>query len=256
MHVGGKISPLDDIETINTELVLADLEMAEKMFSTAQKALKAGGDAKERFALLEKVKAALEKGLSVRSLSFSTEENLLLKSMNFISAKQVIYVANISEGMIGKPSAHVDAVKGYAQREGSEFTAICAKIEDEIAKLDKAEKQEFLKELGISESGLDLFAQKCYHLLGLQTFLTTGEKETRAWTIRKGDTAPQAAGPQAPAPWNTYPASCRQPSRGCTCHHQSPPHSQPARLPPQPFAPVIQSPPRQLCMDRSIPSFP
>jgi GTP-binding protein YchF len=194
VHVGGKISPLDDIETINTELVLADLEMAEKMFSTAQKALKAGGDAKERFALLEKVKAALEKGLSVRSLSFSTEENLLLKSMNFISAKQVIYVANISEGMIGKPSAHVDAVKGYAQREGSEFTAICAKIEDEIAKLDKAEKQEFLKELGISESGLDLFAQKCYHLLGLQTFLTTGEKETRAWTIRKGDTAPQAAG--------------------------------------------------------------
>jgi GTP-binding protein YchF len=196
VHVSGKISPVDDIEVINTELTLADLEMADKMHANAAKAMRSGAtaEAKERFAVLEKVKAALEGGKCLRTIPFNAEEAAILFTMNFITAKKVIYVANISDSMIGQKSPQVDAVKAYAEREGAEFTVICAKIEDEIAKLDKAEKVEFLKELGIAESGLDIFAHKCYHLLGLQTYMTTGVQETHAWTINKGDTAPKAAG--------------------------------------------------------------
>ncbi len=196
VHVSGKINPIDDIEIINTELILADMEQAEKMHSNAQKQVKAGGDreSKERFALLEKIKTALEATKPVRSLALDETENKHLKSMNFLTSKKVIYVANISDAMIGKPSPVLDAVEAYAKKDGSEFVVICAKIEDEISKLDPQEKKEFLKELGIAQSGLDHFAKKCFSLLGLQTFLTTGPKETRAWTINKGDTAPQAAG--------------------------------------------------------------
>jgi GTP-binding protein YchF len=196
VHVSGKINPVDDIETVNTELILADMEQAEKMHSNAQRQIKAGCDqeSKDRFALLDRIKNALEASKPVRSLAFNATETELLKTMNFISSKKVIYVANITDSMIGKASPHVNAVKAYAEKDGSEFTVICAKIEDEISKLDAAEKRDFLKELGIEESGLDVFAKKCFALLGLQTFLTTGEKETRAWTINKGDTAPKAAG--------------------------------------------------------------
>ena len=196
VHVSGKVSPLDDIEIINTELILADLEQAEKMHSSAQKQIKSGGTAEEktRHMLLGRIKEALERSCPARSLEFTPDEEVIVRSMNFITTKKVIYVANISEAMLGKADAMIDAVKGYAQRDGGEFTVICAKIEEEISTLEQGEKEAFLKELSIPESGLDIFAQKCFALLGLQSFLTTGPKETRAWTIHKGDTAPQAAG--------------------------------------------------------------
>jgi GTP-binding protein YchF len=196
VHVSGKIDPIDDIETINTELVLADLEMAEKMSANFEKQAKCAADqeTKDRFALLIRIKKTLEEGRPVRALDFSDEEKQHLRSMSFLSAKKVIYVANVSEVMLGKPNACADKVKQYAEQHGDEFAVICAKIEEEISKLDAAEKKEFLKELGIPESGLDVIAKKAFALLGLQTYLTTGVKETRAWTIQQGDTAPKAAG--------------------------------------------------------------
>ncbi len=196
VHVSGRIDPLDDIEVINTELVLADFEMADKMCSNLDRQLRASADqeAKERAALLRKIRETLEKGEPVRSLSFTEEEKEYVRSLSFLSGKKVIYVANVSEAMIGKPNAAVDQVRRYAEEHGDEFAVICAKIEEEISKLEGAEKADFLKELGITESGLDVIAKKCFSLLGLQTYLTTGVKETRAWTIHKGDTAPKAAG--------------------------------------------------------------
>lgn len=196
VHVSGKVSPLDDIEVINLELILADLEMLDKTYTTMSKQARAGAtpEVKERLDLLTRIKTTLEANKPVRSMSFSAEEKVHLKQYSFLSGKRVIYVANVSDGMLGKPNPYVDAVAAYAAKEGDEFAVICAKIEEEISQLDKAEKVEFLKELGIAESGLDVIAKKCFTLLGLQTYLTTGEKETRAWTINKGDTAPQAAG--------------------------------------------------------------
>jgi GTP-binding protein YchF len=196
VHVAGKIDPLNDIEVINTELILADLEMVDKMHANAARVVRAGADqeSKDRVAFMARIKEALEKGKPVRSIAFTDDEKIVVKSMNFLTEKKVVYVANVSEEMLGKPSAYVDAVKTYARNEGDECVVICAKIEEEISKLDKAEKTEFLKELGIAESGLDAIAKECFTLLGLQTYLTTGPKETRAWTIHKGDTAPKAAG--------------------------------------------------------------
>jgi GTP-binding protein YchF len=193
--VHGKVNPVEDIEVINLELIFADLEMAEKLCTNAQKSLKAGGqEAKDRAALLGRIKEALEANKPERSLEFTPEELAVVQPLNFITAKKVIYVANVSEDMLGKPSQYVDQVKAYAAKNNEPVAVICAKIEEEISKLDKAEKAEFLKELGIAESGLDVIAKVCFDLLGLQTYLTTGVKETRAWTIHKGDTAPQAAG--------------------------------------------------------------
>ena len=196
VHVSGRIDPLDDIEVINTELVLADFEMADKMCSNLERQLRSSSDqeAKDRAVLLKKIRETLETGKPVRSLTFTEDETEFVRSMSFLSAKKVIYVANVSEGMIGKPNAAVDQVRLYAEQHGDEFAVICAKIEEEISKLEGAEKADFLKELGIPESGLDVIGKKCFSLLGLQTYLTTGVKETRAWTIRKGDTAPKAAG--------------------------------------------------------------
>jgi len=195
VHVNGKVNPIDDIETINVELMLSDLEMADKLQSTLSKQLKsADNEVKEKLALVTRIKMALEANKPVRSLEFSVEESEYLKQMSFISAKKVIYVANINESSIGKDNDYVKSVKEYARSCGEKCEVISAKIEEEIAMLNAAEKAEFLKELGIKQSGLDVFAKECYSLLGLQTFLTTGVKETRAWTINKGATAPQAAG--------------------------------------------------------------
>jgi hypothetical protein len=196
VHVSGKINPLDDIEVINTELILADLEMVDKMHANSARQVRAGADteAKDRVVFLARIKEALEKGQPVRALTFSDDEKALIRSMNFLTEKKVIYVANVSEAMLGKSSPHLDAVKAHAEKEGDEFAVICAKIEEEISKLNREEKADFLKELGIAESGLDVIGKKCFTLLGLQTYLTTGPKETRAWTIHKGDTAPKAAG--------------------------------------------------------------
>lgn len=196
VHVSGRINPLDDIEIINTELILADLELAEKLYANAEKVGKraAEAEAKARFELLARIKTALEANRPVRSLELDDEAGALLKGMDFLSAKKVIYVANVSEDMLGQSSPQVDAVREYAARHGDEFAMICARAEEEISKLASEEKNEFLNALNISESGLDVVAKKCFSLLGLQTYLTTGPKETRAWTIRRGDTAPQAAG--------------------------------------------------------------
>lgn len=195
VHVSGRIDPLEDIEIINTELILSDLEVAEKLLANAEKSAKRGdAEAKARHDLLVRVKAALETNRPVRSVAVSEEERPLLNQLDLLTGMKVLYVANVSEGMLNQPSAAVDRVREYAAAHGDEFAVICARAEEEISKLDPAEKSEFLKALGIPESGLDVVAKKCYALLGLQTYLTTGPKETRAWTIHQGDTAPQAAG--------------------------------------------------------------
>jgi len=195
-HVSGKVDPKNDVETINLELILADLDSAEKALATTLKKDPKLQDKemKKRHDLLLKIKTALEKNICVRHLQFDDDEKVILKTLSFLTAKKVIYVANVKEDSINKPNAYTEAVKAIAQSSNEEFAIISAKIEEEISRLEPAEKKDFLKELGIECSGLDLIAQRCFHLLGLQTFLTTGEKETRAWTIHVGDTAPKAAG--------------------------------------------------------------
>jgi ribosome-binding ATPase len=196
VHVSGKIDPIGDIETINTELILCDLESAEKMYASTEKKAKHAQDSetKELVEILFKIKSGLEQNKTIRSLSFTEEEKNILNTLNFLTSKKVIYIANVSENLLGKENEYTKKVKEYADLHKDEFAIICAKIEEEISKLDETEKKEYLKELGIQESGLDVIAKKCFSLLGLETFLTTGEKETRAWTIKKGDTAPKAAG--------------------------------------------------------------
>ena len=195
-HVSGKIDPKSDIETINLELILADLESAEKALATTLKKDPKLQDKemKKRHDLLQKIKSALEKNICVRHLEFDDDEKMILKTLSFLTAKKVIYVANVKEEAINKPNSYTEAVKTIAQSSHEEFAVISAKIEEEISQLEPTEKKDFLKALGIECSGLDLIAQRCFHLLGLQTFLTTGEKESRAWTIHIGDTAPKAAG--------------------------------------------------------------
>jgi len=194
IHVAGKVAPLDDIEIINTELALADMMTAEKMYQKALKNSKAGQ--KEGLplkALLEKIIPTLEDGRPVRSLDFNEEETKLLKSLQFLTSKPVLYVANVSEsGFSDNP--HLNAVSDFADQENSQVVCICADIEAEIAELDDEDKQSFLDEMGQTESGLDRLIHSGYKLLGLQTYFTAGVKEVRAWTINIGDSAPVAAG--------------------------------------------------------------
>ncbi len=194
VHVSGKVSPIDDIEVINTELILADLSTVEKLYEKAVKNTKAGQ--KEGLPLrelLEKILAVLEKGESIRSLSFNEEEAKLLKGFQLLTIKPVLYVANVAEGGF-ENNKHLTAIKEFAKVENSEVVAICAEIEAQISKLDSQEKQEYLSEMGQSESGLDKLIKAGYKLLGLQTYFTAGPEEVRAWTINIGDTAPRAAG--------------------------------------------------------------
>ncbi len=194
IHVAGKISPLDDIEIINTELILADLAVVEKLMQKAIKNTKSGQkDGVPLRELLEKILPALEAGNSVRSLGFDDEELKLLRGFQLLTVKPVLYVANVSEaGFTNNP--HLDEVTKFAQSEGSEVVAICADIEAEISELDADEKQDFLDDMGQTESGLDRLIRAGYALLGLQTYFTAGVQEVRAWTINIGDSAPQAAG--------------------------------------------------------------
>ncbi len=194
IHVAGKISPLDDIEIINTELVLADLAAVEKLYQKAVKNTKSGQkDGLPLRALLERVLPTLEAGESARTLSYDDEELKLLKGFQLLTIKPVLYVANVSEeGFNNNP--HLDVVTNFANTEGAQVVAICADIEAEISELDLEEKQEFLSEMGQSESGLDRLIKSGYSLLGLQTYFTAGVQEVRAWTINIGDSAPQAAG--------------------------------------------------------------
>ncbi len=193
-HVSGKIDPLDDIETINTELALADLESIEKQHDKAARTAKTGQkDAIAYRDALAGIKEHLEEGLAVRSLEKSELQEDILKSVHLITAKPVMYVANVDEsGFENNP--HLDAVRQYANDEGAEVVAICAAIEAEIALLDDEDKTDFLSDLGFDEPGLNRVIRHGYSLLGLQTYFTAGEKEVRAWTTKVGATAPQAAG--------------------------------------------------------------
>ena len=193
-HVAGSINPIDDIETINTELALADLESVERQFDKATRAAKTGKkeDIAHRDALAG-IKAHLDEGLPVRSMALTDYQAKLLKSVHLITAKPVMYVANVDEdGFVDNP--HLQAVEAYAAQEGAEVVAICAAIEAEIAVLDDDDKAEFLADFGDTEPGLNRVIRHAYNLLGLQTFFTAGPKEVRAWTTRVGATAPQAAG--------------------------------------------------------------
>ena len=193
-HVAGAINPVDDIETINTELALADLESVEKQLFKAEKNAKTAR--KEDLFVrdtIRKLKAHLDKGLPIRSLELNEPEQAVVREMHLITGKPVMYVANVDENGF-EDNPYLDAVREYAARDGSEVVAICAAIEAEIAVLDDDDRQVFLDDLGFDEPGLNRVIRGGYRLLGLQTFFTAGPKEVRAWTTRIGATAPQAAG--------------------------------------------------------------
>ncbi|MDA8755577.1 redox-regulated ATPase YchF [Candidatus Pseudothioglobus singularis] len=194
IHVSGKVNPLDDIETINTELALADLFSVEKAYQKAIKNTKAGQ--KEGLPLknlLEKILPILEEGLAVRSLDLNEDEDKLAKGLQLLTSKPVLYVANVNEDGF-ENNAHLTALTNYASKERSQVVSVCADIEAEIAELEEEDKQGFLDEMGQTESGLDRLIKAGYKLLGLHTYFTAGPKEVRAWTINIGDSAPTAAG--------------------------------------------------------------
>ena len=197
IHVNGSIDPKRDIETIEMELALSDLEQVNKILEKNAKLVKTTGDKSLILTvdMLTKIKEALEVGKQARILEYSDEEKKLLKNFSLLTAKPVIYVANISENDIGKPDCdYVKQVKEIAKEEGAKVVVLSAKIEEEIVGLDKDERDLFKEELGIKESGLEKLVVASYDLLGLQSYLTAGEKEVRAWTIVKGTKAPAAAG--------------------------------------------------------------
>ena len=196
VHVDGSISPLRDIDTINLELIFADLETVEKRLERAKKLVK--GDKKYQFEIdtLEKVKQALENGKSARTLDYTDEEKEILKESFLLTLKPIMYVANVSEEDLANPDSNenVQKVKEYAKEENAEVIPLCVKIEEELSTLEDEDKKEMLDALGLQESGLDKLIKASYSLLGLMSFLTAGEPEVRAWTIKKGTKAPQAAG--------------------------------------------------------------
>lgn len=193
-HVSGKVSPIDDIEIINTELALADLDAVDKQLYKAEKNAKTGQkDVLFIRDALKKIKAPLDEGLPVRSIDLDENEFKIMSELHLLTAKPVMYVANVAEdGFENNP--HLDAVLEHAAKEGATVVAICAAIEAEIAVLEEADKAEFLADLGFEEPGLDRVVRGGYSLLGLQTYFTAGEKEVRAWTTKVGASAPQAAG--------------------------------------------------------------
>jgi len=195
VHVAGKIDPLSDIEVIDTELALADLATVDKALVRYSKQAKSGGDkeAKLLVSVLEKCQAQLNQAKPVRALDLSKEEWANLRQFFLITAKPVLYMANVKEGGFDN-NPHLDAVRAHAAAEKADVVAICAAIEAEIADLADEDKQIFLADMGMDEPGLNRLIRAAYHLLGLQTYFTAGVKEVRAWTIHVGDTAPQAAG--------------------------------------------------------------
>jgi GTP-binding protein YchF len=194
VHVAGKVDPLSDIETINTELALADMETVEKTIQRESKKAKSGD--KEAIALcavLEKVQKCLDQGNAVRTLGLDAEELALIKPLCLITVKPVMYLANVDENGFGN-NPLLDKVVELGKKESAPVVAICAKIEAEISDLEDEDKGIFLEEMGLDEPGLDRVIRATYDLLGLQTYFTAGVKEVRAWTVKKGATAPQAAG--------------------------------------------------------------
>jgi len=197
-HVEGSLDPLRDIEIINTELCLADLDTLQKRVDRLKKMLK-GGDKKAIEAeqdVLERIRILLEQAMPARRVEMTPEEAVLIRDLNLLTLKPALFIANISEEEAADSSAnpYVQAIKDYAAQEGAEVIAVSAKLESEIAELSTEEAKEFLQEMGLEESGLDKLIKSSFKLLGLMTFLTAGEQEVRAWTIRKDTKAPQAAG--------------------------------------------------------------
>ena len=198
VHVDGSVNPLRDIETINLELIFSDLEILERRIAKVAKGARMDKEQAKELAMLERVTERLEDGKL--AIGFETEdedEEEYFKNLNLLTAKPVIYAANVGEEDLandGADNAGVQAVREYAKETGSEVFAICAQIEEEISELDDEERQMFLDDLGLKESGLEKLIRASYHLLGLMSFLTSGEDETRAWTIKQGTKAPQAAG--------------------------------------------------------------
>ena len=195
-HVDGSIDPIRDIETINFELIFADIETIDKRLERAKKMLKADKKYQLEIDLLEKIKTNLENGIPARSLEYTDEELPIVKDLWLLSSKPILYVANISEDQLNtwQDDDMVKKVQEYAKKEGSDIVPLCVKIEEEISTLDDSDKKEMLEALGLEESGLDKLIKKSYDLLGLMSFLTAGEPEVRAWTIKKGTKAPEAAG--------------------------------------------------------------
>lgn len=195
VHVDGSVDPARDAETINLELIFADMETVEKRIERAQRLSKSDKSVQSEVDLLRRVYAHLEGGSPVRTFSADKDERAAIQSLFLLTDKPVIYVANIAEDDIGgEPNAYARRLFEIAEREGAKALLISAKVEEEISELDPDEKKAFLEELGIGQSGLDRLVQACYALLGLISFLTAGPKEVRAWTIARGTKAPQAAG--------------------------------------------------------------
>ena len=196
VHVDGSIDPIRDIETINLELIFSDIETVNKRLDKAKKNLKADKKYQEEIDLLEKIKETLEKGISARALEFNDDEKILVKDMFLLTTKPILYIANVSEEQLenAQNDEMVLKVKEYAKKENAEVIPLCVKIEEELSGLEDEDKKEMLEAMGLDESGLDKVIKKSYDLLGLMSFLTAGEPEVRAWTIKKGTKAPQAAG--------------------------------------------------------------
>ena len=194
IHVSGKVNPLDDIEIINLELNLADLSQLQKRRERIKKQIKTNKDAATEDLILEKIELSLEKGIPVRSIDLSNEETMIIKQLGFLTAKPIIYATNLSESDLNKGNDYSEKVIKFASDEKAECVKISAQVESELADLDIEEKMDYLNDLGVKEGGLSSLIKATYKLLGLKTYFTTGEKETKAWTIRSGMTAPQAAG--------------------------------------------------------------
>ena len=196
VHVDGSVNPIRDIETINLELIFADIETVNKRLDKARKNLKADKKYQEEIDLLEKILKVLEEGKSARTIDFNEDEQVLVKDMFLLTTKPILYIANVSEGQLDNAENDelVKQVKEYASVEKAEVIPLCVKIEEELSGLEDDDKKEMLEALGLEESGLDKVIKRSYDLLGLMSFLTAGEPEVRAWTIKKGTKAPQAAG--------------------------------------------------------------
>ena len=195
IHVDGSINPVRDIETINLELVFADLETVEKRIDRASKLIKGDKKYQLEFDTWKKVRDALQNGKPARSLEYTDEELEIVRDGFLLTMKPILYVANVSEDqLLDENDANVNSVKEYAKQDKAEVIKLCVKIEEELSSLDGNDKKEMLEALGLEESGLDKVIKASYDLLGLMSFLTAGEPEVRAWTIKKGTKAPEAAG--------------------------------------------------------------
>jgi len=198
IHVEGSVDPIRDIETIQIELALADLASIEKRKDKATRSAKSGGDkeAKRELEIIDKILPVLEEGKPIRAAALTDEDREIVRKWFLLTSKPTIYAANVDEGSLADPDSnpHVAAVRAHAAVENSDVVVICAKLEAELVALDEAERAEYLEGHGVTSSGVDLLIKAAYHMLGLMSFLTAGEKEVRAWTIPIGTKAPQAAG--------------------------------------------------------------